>query len=316
MKIHYVTVSDDTLASYRMRIQMPEDYLNKISKGGDYKYEVSHGSEPREDVDINVFTKHFNKISDLKSAHSLKGKTKTIIDICDDHLEKPEADYYYAMLDVCDSVTCSSENMKKKIKDITGRTDVFHVRDPITFSYEKPSLFKPEEYEISYLWYGRGYNLFALKPLIPKLKDGPFVVFSEVDPKISQENVHWIKWEPGIVEVNAKNFFITVIPTLKHDRSTKNKSPNRAVDALNSGCFVVTDNEDIYEEFSDFIWIGDIEEGVSWFKHNPEEALEMVKNGQEYIHNNYAIECAAKDWLTVFEHVTRNPYYEYEEDKK
>lgn len=307
MKIHYVTVSDETLASYRMRIELPEDYLNKISKGGDYKYLVSHGPKPREDVDINVFTKHFNPVEDIKSAQYLKKKgKKTIIDICDDYFERPGAEYYLSMLETCDAVTCSSKNLTKKVKEISGRKDVFHVKDPCTFDFCEPSLFKPKEYTISYLWYGRGYNLFSLKPLLPHLTDGPVAVFSEVELKTAQENVHWLKWEPGIVEINAKNFFVVLIPTFKHDKATKNKSPNRVVDALFSGCFVVTDNEDIYEEFSDFIWIGDIIEGVDWFKKNPKEALKMIKRGQDYIEKNYTIESAVKRWLTAFEHVTRN----------
>ena len=74
------------------------------------------------------------------------------------------------------------------------------------------------------------------------------------------------------------------------------KSANRLIESINAGCFVICNSMPAYDEFKDFAWIGDISKGMDWYRNNKEEALNMIKEGQEYISKKYTINQIGPMW--------------------
>ena len=107
-----------------------------------------------------------------------------------------------------------------------------------------------------------------------------------------------------MVESHIVNADIVLIPTADHPW-TKCKSPNRAVDAIHAGKFVITDNADIYGDLQEFIAIvekpEDIPEVIKWWQENPGEVAEKVTAGQKYIQETYGDAVILDAWLDILQ---------------
>ena len=75
-------------------------------------------------------------------------------------------------------------------------------------------------------------------------------------------------------------------------------SNNRVVKAIMAGKFVVTPNVEMksWQKFKDYIWMGDVDDGIKWALENKPAALFMIKRGQDYIRPIYSPRVIAKQW--------------------
>ena len=195
---------------------------------------------------------------------------KRVYDICDNHFHTMHEAYYRDHAALANLITVNSEEMAKIVLYETGRVATV-IPDP----YESDE--QPAGYGKGVLWFGHESNLKTIEPY----KHCIDVVLTH--PEWTREK-----------QLEAlKDCAIVVIPT--DDR--KAKSANRLIEAVRNGRFVVACELPAHDEFRDFMWIGDIFEGLEWAKAHPEECINKTTLCQSYIRDKFSPERIGKMWL-------------------
>lgn len=250
----------ETVASSRLRAIIPQETLGRLG--------VEKGK------DVLVYGKHF--VTDAQLAHF----KRRVYDICDDHFDTPELGAYYLRhCNLADAVTCNSEAMRGRIKQVTGR-DALVVGEP----YESPSL--PPSIGAKLLWYGHASNFADLERISPRLKH-PLLALSNHPDSAG--------WSMEGQRQALMTDCIVIIPTGK----SLCKSENRMVEAVRNGKYVCAEHLPAYEKFEQFFSLGDIPEHIDRALSNPKDSLERVRAAQEFISDRYSPETIAKQWLEV-----------------
>lgn len=290
LKIKFISHANEALASHRMRVLKPVELLKKRG------YEVSFGTEVEEDDDIVVFQKHINPAYDFNMCGMAQARGKKVIfDVSDNHFKNKElAPYYQAMIRKADLVTCCGPGLQHLIAMVTGRKS-FVIRDPITFPRVRPT---PISNPPKTLWFGHASNMESLKKYIYDIPNLTIITNQLV--KVPNANVQMIQWQPGLVEALIPKFDVVILP-VGEDKIWKNE--NRAVDAIQGGCFVITDTLRPYAPLRDHIFVGDIIEGLGWAGANPMEAMNLVLQGQEHLDKEYNDEKLTDQWESAIKEV-------------
>lgn len=288
--INFVSHATETLASHRMRVLKPVELLNE-----DGEFEASWSDEVDADAEVVVFQKHINPQYDAHMMNLLVDSNRIVFDICDDHFNGKLADHYKRCCRLADVVTVNSENLRDVVKEATGK-DALLVNDPITFPYKQALSNVNRIRNPKLLWYGHATNIGPLQHIAENCTEDLMIIVNDFHVESDRENVQSMLWEPNLVESVIENYDFVLLP-LAQDK--QNKNTNRAVDALVAGRFVIADSERVYGELKDFIWIGDILEGIEWARSNPDEVKRMVKLGQEYVMEVYSDARILKQWKGV-----------------
>jgi len=287
MHVNFVTASNENMASYRMRVDIPAFLLNNSPyQDSGEMWDATITQVPAINADINCFSKHFRPEFDQHGIETCD--TKTLFDVCDDHFDREHGAHYEFMCQAADVVTCNTEAMQERIYDVTGKLARI-VSDPITFDkgnfeyHKKPKI----------LWFGHRVNLPSLSPYWRELEN--LTIITNVKIKDTPSHVKTKMWKPGLVEETIQDYDIVILPKNKNPEAVY-KSPNRAVDSIYSGKYVVTDFNEVYENLSPFCFLGDIFEGIDFYKNNPEECKRQVLAGQKYVNKNYNDKIITKQW--------------------
>jgi len=294
-----------------MRVYTPTVLINSSVEGGNIS--ATFGKTPDPKATINVFSKHFDKVENLVAIDAKDDLGyKAVFDVCDDHFDREHKEYYEAMIRRADLVTCNSANMQERIYSVTGKLAKV-IPDPITFpdgefkEYKKGAVPKV-------LWFGHSSNLGSLYEISSK-NAAQITAYSE---KLFRgiPNVNVQKWELGKVEEIIKDFDVVVIPTQNHPWA-RCKSPNRAVDALISGKYVITDSADIYGDLKKYVCINAslsepnaLDKELEYWSNNPEEISKKIKKGQEFVKKKYSSDAVLNGWLDVFKELGLISKYE------
>jgi len=98
---------------------------------------------------------------------------------------------------------------------------------------------------------------------------------------------------------------LVLLPFKNNHKNISTKSPNRVVEAINRGKFVVTNyGVDSYKELQDFILLNDydkIVEGIVWTLSNKKTVLQKITDGQKFIHQKYNLTSVSNSWKHVYE---------------
>jgi len=220
---------------------------------------------------ILVLSKPTEQEVSFASYYKKKGRTKIVADFCDDHFDRA---HYRALLELADRIVVPTANMAGRIK-----WDTQIIPDPYEFEEVEPHCNGNR-----LLWFGHGSNLHSFQRIVPGLMD-TFHLVSNVEGTI-----------PWSMETMVNEFALADIVLMP---ATKDyKSPNRTVESIRQGCFVVAEPHPALEDFPG-IWIGDIHEGIEWAKHNPQEANQRTKMAQEYVRNNFSPCIQATAWKNL-----------------
>lgn len=281
MKINYSTVADDKLASYRYRIQIPAKHLREMG------HEVSIGKP--EPADIGVFSKHFNA-RDYEIARQPVRYRKVVFDICDYHLDGPYSDHYERMMDLADTITVATEEMARSIEDETG-----HVSKVIPDPYEFPEKTPKFTDEMRLLWFGHPSNLNPLRLEIEKGNLGGYWL-----KVISQPNamIPCIPWSMEAMENGLDECDIVIIPQEDTQRN-RCKGANRMIESIRSGRFVIANAMPAYEQFKDWMYIGDIQEGLKWAETNKKEITDRITEAQKYVRQTFCPKAISLQWQSA-----------------
>lgn len=293
--VNIISGADEHLASHRMRCVIPMETLNQYTT---FKTKIT--KEADEACDINIYHKHFNMSKNLSDAVMINDLTKVMFDMCDDWFDRELGEYYEGMCELAHVITCNTPNMQSRIYEVTGRLAQI-CADPITFPFHAPEVTKAAE--PSLLWYGHALNIFSIVPYFEKLKNLTVIT----NTVLNNSKIKAKYWKPGLVEKVIDLYDIVLIPRI-HTPQAKCKSMNRAVDALHAGRFVIAESEEVYGELVKYIFIGTIEEGLEFYRDDPEAAYTMIKNGQNYVLDNYNHKKVCEQWVAAMNYEDYSKY--------
>lgn len=261
--ISFIHRCDETLASYRYRASIPARELG--------------ASMNDLGADVLVFAKPMPE--DVADARAAKESGRTVIvDYCDPHFK---LEHYPELLDIADAASCPTETMRGLVEQVGAATPVYVVPDPYEYDERLPHCFG-----VQLLWFGHKSNLRGLFAKIRELDDYPLMIVSN--------HPMAMPWSPEEMRVQFAAADIVVLP-----ESASHKSPNRAVEAIRQGCFVVAEPHPALAEFPG-IWIGNLKEGIEWTRHNTKEANQRLQTAQTFVRERFSPQTQADAWRSLF----------------
>ena len=274
MRVNFVTTGGSHLASYRLRIASPKatlEYYGCVVTVGDY--------DPL--ADAHIFSKHWAK-KDQEYRQALESPCP-IYDICDDWFHR-EHDQHYRRMCVACHVVVSSDGLGEIVLKETGK-----VAATIPEPYELPDgVPKEPGPNPRVLWFGHSGNL----PSLAGLKIRNLFLCTNGSGK-------------NVVPYSVENLQrclefcdVVIIPKVKDW-----KSPNRMVESLRSGRFVIAGDIPAYRGFSQYL--GDIEEGLEWLRLQGGAITERIISGRREL-PSYSPERIGRMWFDCISDAVRN----------
>ena len=251
----FIHWGDKTIASWRYRAQIPSEGWATLN-------------------DFTADTLIFAKPEANELMHMARAKARgawVVVDFCDDHFDWV---HYKEALRLADAVTCPTEAMAQIIKK-HGR-DAMVIADP----YEYPEA-KPHYNGVNLLWYGHGVNKKSLERIMPDLEGYPLRVVSNFGGTIP--------WSHETMLEEFARADIVIIP-----KTEEYKSPNRAIEAIRQGCFVVAEPQPSLKDFP--IWLGNIKKGIEWTKQ--QNVNELIFKAQKFVTELYTPKILIDKWKT------------------
>ena len=265
-----------------------------------------------------------SKAIEVKDFMYLKNKgIKFIFDICDNkwRMGKDRQKNTAIMNAGClhaNLITTTSGELKQKIFNETGK-DSLIIDDPFERTIEEPR-FKPHEKNLNICYFGGRksfwlvnweeviaglnyicgqlgieytLNCITQKHLLASKKithhyypDGPIIMY-EWNYELQRELV------------SKSDFVLLPVPN-DNPLVFSYKSPNRVIDSIAQGRYVITTNGvTSYEQFGDFIGLGSLQKNIKWAIQNPKDVISKIKEGQNYIQKYHSPEVIAKQWMAL-----------------
>jgi hypothetical protein len=280
VKIRYLWRHSTTFPSLRMRVLIPGKHLGEAGLGHD----LDIVGEP-EDCDVLVLFKHHP--DNPRVAEEWSKRCAVVFDICDDHFDDQMGRLYRATIKYATHVTCTTKHLQERIWQVSGVRATL-----ITDPYEWPEA-PPKKPTAKLLWYGTGGNL---PPLLECVNRGDLHGYDLLALGPPGKHSILTDWSQ---EAQAQGFSeagMVILPT-KTDNHGKGKGPNRMVDAIRQGLYVVATPLRSYAPYG--MWQGDIKAGIEWALENPRLATRAVKKAQKIVRTFHDPEHIARQWAEV-----------------
>jgi uncharacterized Rossmann fold enzyme len=253
-RVSFIHWGDKTSASWRYRAKI-------VSEGWANLNDFS--------ADTLIFAKpQANELMEMARAKA-RGAW-VIVDFCDDHFDWV---HYKEALRLADAVTCPTQTMAKIIKE-HGR-DATVIGDP----YEYPEA-KPHYNGLNLLWYGHGVNKRSLERILPDLEGYNLRVVSNFGGTIP--------WSHETMLEEFARADIVLMPA-----TAEYKSPNRAVEAIRQGCFVVSERDLGIPH----IYVGNILEGIKWTQ--TQDMNTLISKAQKFVTDEFTPRILIDKWKTL-----------------
>jgi len=273
MNVAFIHYGDASMASFRYRALMPVSYLNDQG----FTATINEG-----EADAIVFSKPAEANIELAKQCKEDG-TRVIVDICDDHLDHEKMGAVYReLIGLSDQVICPTKTLQERIAKETGK-DSEVIPDP----YEQQRRIPHAKGE-NLLWFGHQRNIPEIIPFIGKLPN------LSVCTGRNNTLTGYIPWSLENQEKELAYANIVVLP-----KSAEYKSPNRLINSLMAGCFVVAHPNQSRQEFRKYTWIGRVLSGLEWANAFQDELNDRVSEAQDYIEAHYSPECIGKQWAEI-----------------
>jgi glycosyltransferase involved in cell wall biosynthesis len=307
-------------ASTRYRVIQPGSHL--MRRG----HRVAVVSPPQAGWDVKafadvrpdalVFSKSFDA-SNLELAKFFQARgSKIIFDICDDRFGHGEyGGYFKDLAAIADQIVASTEQMADVIHKHTGRTSTI-ISDPLEGKRASPSC-SPRFPRVKLLWFGHESNLPSLFAALPDLltfaRKNPCslevvtALSTEVIAAVASHNakhaaslgIALTPWSPAALEPALAKCDIVIIPSA-NDPKNDVKSPNRLLESLWAGKYVVARPVPSYRAYGDYCWLGNrLSEGLDAALNNVEQLPAIIAKGQDAIAFRHSSWRIANEWETV-----------------
>jgi len=253
-RVSFIHWGDKTSASWRYRAKI-----------------VSEGWASLNDftADTLIFAKpQANELMEMARAKA-RGAW-VIVDFCDDHFDWV---HYKEALRLADAVSCNTEVMAKIIKG-HGR-DATVIGDP----YEYPEA-KPHYNGLNLLWYGHAVNKHSLERILPDLEGYNLRVVSNFGGAIP--------WSHETMLEEFARADIVLMPA-----TAEYKSPNRTIEAIRQGCFVVSERDLGIPH----IYVGNILEGIKWTQ--TQDINSLISKAQKFVTDEFTPQILIDKWKTL-----------------
>jgi glycosyltransferase involved in cell wall biosynthesis len=272
------------------------------------------------DSDRVVFTKNYYEpeCTERMLRELQARRVKTLFDLTDDRFHLQKGLHLLRMIAQADSVVTASPLLQELVKQRASK-DSLIVSDP----YEGPrgeARWSPHGSRLKALWFGHGSNLVSLRQALPSLlqaaKNNPIdlrIVTRDIDG-VEREckefnskyrhalSLRFADWSIAETWNSLAAADFVVIPAQPGERWTLAKSPNRIIESLWAGRFVVAHPIPSYMEFKEWAWIGEnLAEGIGWMVDNGPLIVDRIRSAQEYISSVYSPERIASEWEKVLE---------------
>ena len=296
MVINYVTELSRAMASVRYRMTIPAAHMSCDSYLGPY---------PMLDCNIHVFGKPL--VNDVHWARQCKEYDRIVVwDCCDNHFrdkaDKDVKEAYLAMFEMADVITCPTENMAKVIRDMGKEAHV--IADPWGYDEVAP---KPIEWgdtsetRPKLMMFGNIASMNSMRRVVDELVKAGMEYKALIigDTRYPWPEMPINQWSPKMMMEGFKASDIVVIPVESGDRSDV-KSPNRMVDSIRQGKFVIAEPMPEYEQFSEWMYVGNITEGLKWAEKHKAELPELVRLAQLHVRNLYDPVAIGRQWENLY----------------
>jgi len=299
----------DKRASHRIRALRPVEGLRSLDVDADIINDKNIDRLSKDDIVI------FTKDTDPNQMLKLKRKGYTVgFDICDNKF-KEEGERYHVYCREADFITCNTEFQQKEVKRYAGKDAHIYI-DPIERPIEPHTRTSCEPVEL--LWYGGSASLkyVGFGEIIPYLNASGInyrltILTNDAEEKVAHlcelGNVVYHEWTYELHEAKVRNSDIVFIPMTigkAHlSRRTITKSPNRVLDGLAQGRWVVASPVPSYLQVGKFCWLDDYLEGIRFYLENPDVVREKIYKGQEWLKANATSEVAAQQLIDIYKKV-------------
>lgn len=274
MKAVFIHRMGPSFASYRYRAAIPAQQVGGTVNGGEGQ--------------VFIFSKPTPDDVTLAKECQADG-CKVVADLGDDHFRHATwGPVYIEMAKLADALVTPTENMAGRIMKYIGRKADCIIGDP----YEEPWRAAHANGAERFLWYGGVSNLKDLLPYRQFMKEIDLTILTGANHR---ESFHYIRWSP---QAQTEQLGLANVVFLPVRKGVEYKSPNRLVNALRAGCFVVGDTHPSHREFRDFCWTGNPVTGIKWAQHFRNDLNDMVTAGQAYI-ETYSPEAIGKQWTQL-----------------
>lgn len=265
--IGYAVQANPILASFRLRVQIPRLHLGRPSAVG-----------------ITGKPTFFYKNGHVELAKAVK-PSGVVYDVVNDHFCGKNAPEYHAMCRVADIISCGSEVMRDLVERYTGRHAVV-IDDPYENEESLPACRGNE-----LLWFGHSANIGSVRPYLDELHGAQFVICS---------NGTGVEWTPTSERVCLER--CAAVLMTGHNIGA---SSNRIVKALRAGRFVICPNPvESWKQFSPYMWVGNVADGIEWVFNNREEACLKIRQGQDYVRERFSPETIGLKWRALFDSIS------------
>ena len=218
------------------------------------------------------------------------GYRKVVYDVCDDHFRDDLSEFY---LDACmraDAITCNSEEMRRVVKDRTGR-DAWCIPDP--WEAEEG----PARIHERLLWFGHRTNLQDLLPWLPALAGRPLSIASNARIKSASPKISVAQWSPAEMDKQFAEAGLVILPTGK----SMAKSANRAIESIRRGVFPICGPLPAYGELG--VYVGNVSDGVDWALSHQDEVMRRIKAAQVFVNYEFHPSRIARLWLETLRYI-------------
>ena len=215
-------------------------------------------------------------------------------------------------------ITTTCGQLKQKIYEETGK-DALIIDDPYERAIEEPT-FKPHEKNLNICYFGgrKSFWLVNWEEVIASLNYvckqlGVEYILNCITQKhllASKKITHhyypdgpviMYEWNYELQKdlVKKSDFVLLPVPN-ENPLVFSYKSPNRVIDSIAQGKYVISTNGVIsYEQFGDFIGLGSLQRNIKWAIQNPKGVISKIKEGQKYIKKYQSPEVIAKQWMRL-----------------
>jgi hypothetical protein len=312
-----------TMPSARYRVLMPAQQLTArghqvsvVTAGGTLD---DAGWKLLRTSDIVIVSKIFDdRVLELVKAARTAG-AKIVVDLCDDHFDSPALGPVYDQLcGWADGISVGTAALGETVATRFGRHAAV-IDDP----YEAPAgvaAFLPRAEQLQLTWFGSPANLdtcFAMLPTLGELsRSMPLmlrVVSLALDGAVPEQleqqtaafrsslSACFIPWTAADTWAAVTAADLVLIPSFDDPRKHA-KGPNRVVEALRLGRFVVAHPLPAYRPLGSYTWLGrDLTGGIRWALANPAVVLTRIQAGQSYVAARFAPATIASQWEALLQ---------------
>ena len=214
-------------------------------------------------------------------------------------------------------ITTTCPELKQKIYDETGKNALI-IDDPYERDIEEVK-FKPHEKNLNICYFGgrKSFSLVDWEEVIASLN---FVckklnveytlncVTQKHELASKRLKHHYYPDGPLIMyewnyelqkELVSKSDFV-LLPVPSNNFVVKHKSPNRVIDSIAQGRYVITTfGVNSYNQYGDFIGMGSLKDNVKWALDNTKSVISKIEDGQNYIKKHHSPKIIAKQWMSL-----------------